>query len=528
PVELWFDESGRTDGAPGFGDVFDEAHALHSILGDIYDYWRGLLFLDSFDGRGAPLRGVVNFRDTITLSLTSNAWHFAIPPGPPTPEFPVAYDRTVLAFDPGMVVRDIVMHEYTHALTHHLSISKLHGEGQPASLNEAIGDMFAAFLGGDGSTWNIGEDSVISTMRSLSDPHSLPGRDWAPSCWAERFGGTEPTPECAGVSCAAGQACFIGTCIPTTHDDGGEHINATIVGHAMYLASEGSASAVDAGAGCDSEIEVRPLGTEKVQLFAATALLLVQRTTTFADHRENMDASCRLMAHHRVTPLGASSPVVDQDCISLRNAFARVGIGAADRDYDGVLDPLDACPEDPTQSEAGSDCADEPTDPPLAALDITVCQWQRHRVVGDGTFEDDFCDYDPSRPQTPGCDLRGGAPIRVGGSPTHPAFEAVDRVGFNNFTLVHRAGGSTRSFVIHATDPGAWLPERIVHGEYPTGTAPGWSFEGGSGMSDDNPLSPSGPSMHSATFRRPEIEGEISDVSVSFMLGSGRDCSMAE
>jgi bacillolysin len=116
---------------------------------------------------------------------------------------------------------DIVAHEFAHGVTD--QSSRLILEDEPGALNEGFSDImgvgtefFFASTGGQQTDYIIGEDTfrpvrpgAVPGIRSLADP----GMHGNPDHYSRRFTGFE--------------------------DSGGIHINATIPGHAFYLAIEG-------------------------------------------------------------------------------------------------------------------------------------------------------------------------------------------------------------------------------------------------------------------------------------------------
>src|SRR5262249_46776198 len=105
---------------------------------------------------------------------------------------------------------DVVAHEFTHGVTYHTA--KLGMEGENGALNEALSDIFGCFVEGN---WQMGEaiyhpSGHAAAMRDIARPHmsNNPGR--------------------------------MSEYVDTPTDNGGVHINSTIVSHAAYLMAEGA------------------------------------------------------------------------------------------------------------------------------------------------------------------------------------------------------------------------------------------------------------------------------------------------
>ncbi len=118
------------DGAVG-DDQVDKAY---ENLGRVYDYYHDTFGYDSYDGKGAPMVGIVNVCDGGTSSYWSdNTVHFA----------PGAGDAL-----------DTAAHEFTHGVTE--NTAGLNYECQSGALNESISDIMAWNL--DPSDPTYGED----------------------------------------------------------------------------------------------------------------------------------------------------------------------------------------------------------------------------------------------------------------------------------------------------------------------------------------------------------------------------------
>jgi Zn-dependent metalloprotease len=100
---------------------------------------------------------------------------------------------------------DVVAHEFTHGVTYHTA--RLGMEGQNGALNEALSDIFGCFVDGN---WKMGEtiyhpSGHAAAMRDVADPH------------------------------ASNNPASMSEYVQTTADNGGVHVNSTIVSHAAYL-----------------------------------------------------------------------------------------------------------------------------------------------------------------------------------------------------------------------------------------------------------------------------------------------------
>jgi bacillolysin len=113
------------------------------------------------------------------------------------------------SFAPLAGALDVVAHEYAHGVTFHTA--RLGTEGETGALNEALSDIFGCFVEGN---WQIGE----AVYRPAGSPQPL--RD------VERPHETN-NPE------------SMEEYVDTGEDNGGVHVNSTIVSHAAYLMTVG-------------------------------------------------------------------------------------------------------------------------------------------------------------------------------------------------------------------------------------------------------------------------------------------------
>lgn len=110
-------------------------------------------------------------------------------------------------FSPLAGALDVVAHEFTHGVTFHTA--RLGMEGQNGALNEALSDIFGCFVEGN---WKMGEavyhpSGHAQALRDVADPH------------------------------ASNNPASMSEYVETQSDNGGVHVNSTIVSHAAYLMS---------------------------------------------------------------------------------------------------------------------------------------------------------------------------------------------------------------------------------------------------------------------------------------------------
>jgi len=177
PGTLCYDEGGPA-GSPS-ADCID----AFNFSGDTYDYFFSHFGRDSFDDAGATMKASVRYD-----SMANAFWNG---------------QQTV--FGPGWAVKDVVAHEWTHAVTSYTA--DLIYSFQSGALNESYSDVFAAMI--DADDWLMGEDLPNGAIRSLANPT------------------------------AYGDPGKLSDYVCTVEDNGGVHTNSGIPNHAAYLMAEG-------------------------------------------------------------------------------------------------------------------------------------------------------------------------------------------------------------------------------------------------------------------------------------------------
>lgn len=155
----------RSEGDTAVGDE-DVDHA-HDFAGNTYDYYFNTYERDSFDNQGATMISTAHYGTNYV-----NAF----------------WNGTQTVYGDGLSVKDVVAHEWTHALTEHTA--GLEYKWQSGALNESFSDIFGVMV--DRDDWLIGEDLPASVLggkpaiRDLADPANLgqPAHtdDWNETC----------------------------------------------------------------------------------------------------------------------------------------------------------------------------------------------------------------------------------------------------------------------------------------------------------------------------------------------------------
>ncbi len=157
--------------------------AAFQNTGATYNYFKNTHNRDSFDGNGATMTAVVRY------GTVANAF----------------WNGQLTAFGPGFATRDVVGHEWAHAVTQYTA--GLIYQGQSGALNESFSDIFGAMI--DRDDWLMGEDTPIGAIRDMANPP------------------------------AKNQPDKVSTYNCTTGDNGGVHINSGIPNKLAYLMSDG-------------------------------------------------------------------------------------------------------------------------------------------------------------------------------------------------------------------------------------------------------------------------------------------------
>jgi Zn-dependent metalloprotease len=175
-----------------------------------YDYYRDVHSRLSLDGEGGSLYAVVRFREKADTPLANAFWN-----------------GSYMVFGtakPYAGATDVVGHELTHGVVE--KTASLVYKNQPGALNEALADIFGEMVEarskGGQPDWLIGGPPLApaeDALRDFINPNNV-------SCYL--------------AACPAKMSEFINT----TLDNGGVHMNSSIINHAYYLLAQGLPGAI--------------------------------------------------------------------------------------------------------------------------------------------------------------------------------------------------------------------------------------------------------------------------------------------
>ncbi|MCF6410048.1 M4 family metallopeptidase [Pseudalkalibacillus salsuginis] len=197
----------------GQGPAVD-AHSNSKI---VYDYFLNNHGRNSLDGNGMAIRSRVHYGKEYNNAFWSNGIAM------------MTYgDGDGKQFIP-LAALDVTAHEMTHGITHYNG--GLRYRFETGAINEAYSDTFASIV--DGRSWDVGEDIMGSdwiangrtALRSSEDPGKFPvGSQY----WRYSIDGEGRYP-------AHMDEYYY---LPANMDNGGVHINCTILQHSAYLVAE--------------------------------------------------------------------------------------------------------------------------------------------------------------------------------------------------------------------------------------------------------------------------------------------------
>ncbi|MEK7539808.1 MAG: M4 family metallopeptidase, partial [Patescibacteria group bacterium] len=225
---------GRSEGQPARGvnpywyivDSLTDTDDLYDNLGNVYNYYVNKFGREGANGNSGMGDGI-NFPVTDTTGLTYIDYYTAEADYCPNAFFD---NVGAMHYCDGFVTNDISAHEYAHAVNFY---SVLDANGAPAgltytyeigALNEANSDVFGEALEyyvTGSNDWLMGAELSTGALRSMSDPTTY--------TYTDENGNSIPYPDrymSENLYCGEG-------------DNGGVHLNSSVVNKAAYLMAIG-------------------------------------------------------------------------------------------------------------------------------------------------------------------------------------------------------------------------------------------------------------------------------------------------
>jgi len=178
----------------------------------VYDYYLHEHGRNSIDGNGMAIISTVHYGKNYNNAFWNG--------------FQMTYgDGDGKFFIPLSAALDVAAHEMTHGVTTHTA--NLQYRNESGALNEAFSDIFGALV--DDDDWECGEDAMApeaiasgrTALRSLSDPNKFPVN----ASYVKYGNGSGVYPKHMNEFYR----------MPTSADNGGVHVNSSIINHAAYL-----------------------------------------------------------------------------------------------------------------------------------------------------------------------------------------------------------------------------------------------------------------------------------------------------
>lgn len=208
--------------------LLQNATTVLGTYSEIYDYYYNVLGRKSYDNKGSKIGVTIMVsNDDLSKKYQNASWVSVFN------EMFVGFDANGNSY---VLSKDVLAHEFTHGVVAHTSKFKdtkdKKAPNETGALNEAYADIMGSLI--EGENWTMAESNV--TLRDLSNPeiNENPSKKGDEYYFPDRYLKDRTIEEFLKANDIEDLRC-------DRCDNGGEHVNSTVISHSAYLMYENGA-----------------------------------------------------------------------------------------------------------------------------------------------------------------------------------------------------------------------------------------------------------------------------------------------
>ena len=208
--------------------LLQNATTVLGTYSEIYDYYYNVLGRKSYDNKGSKIGVTIMVsNDDLSKKYQNASWVSVFN------EMFVGFDANGNSY---VLSNDVLAHEFTHGVVAHTSKFKdtkdKKAPNETGALNEAYADIMGSLI--EGENWTMAESNV--TLRDLANPeiNENPSKKGDEYYFPDRYLKDRTIEEFLKANDIEDLRC-------DRCDNGGEHVNSTVISHSAYLMYENGA-----------------------------------------------------------------------------------------------------------------------------------------------------------------------------------------------------------------------------------------------------------------------------------------------
>lgn len=208
--------------------LLQNATTVLGTYSEIYDYYYNVLGRKSYDNKGSKIGVTIMVsNDDLSRKYQNASWVSVFN------EMFVGFDANGNSY---VLSKDVLAHEFTHGVVAHTSKFKdtkdKMAPNETGALNEAYADIMGSLI--EGENWTMAESNV--TLRDLANPeiNENPSKKGDEYYFPDRYLKDRTIEEFLKANDIEDLRC-------DRCDNGGEHVNSTVISHSAYLMYENGA-----------------------------------------------------------------------------------------------------------------------------------------------------------------------------------------------------------------------------------------------------------------------------------------------